>query len=118
MGAAEWMVVRVVVSDRSEGAGEENVLSAPLPELTPHPTVAFVPCPDDGACEGAASECAPCSVDIVGAVDLFPIVGGGSPSKDERRERLRSSEDVLTELPVGTVENERCPLGVPGFPFK
>lgn len=84
------------------------MLSAPLPELTPHPTVAFVPWPDDGACDGAASECAPSgSVDVVGAVDLFPIVGGGSPSKEERNECLRSTEDVLIELPVGTVEKER-----------
>lgn len=57
-GAAECIVVRVVVRDRTEGAGEENVLSLPRPELTPQPTVAFVPSPDDGACEGAASECA------------------------------------------------------------
>ncbi len=57
-GAAECMVVRVVVSDRTECAGEEKVLSLPRPELTPQPTVAFVPSPEDGACEGAASECA------------------------------------------------------------
>lgn len=37
-GAADCIVVSVVVSDRTDGAGEENVLSAPLP-LTPHPTV-------------------------------------------------------------------------------
>lgn len=110
------MVVSVVVSDRTEGAGEENVLSAPLPELTP--TVAFVSCPEDGACDGAASECAPPAVDIVGAVDLFPIVGGGRPSKEERRECLRSIEDALIELPVGTVENEQWPFGVSEFPFK
>ncbi len=57
-GATDCIVMRVVVSDRTECAGEEKVLSAPLPELTPHPAVVFVPCPDDGACEGAASECA------------------------------------------------------------
>jgi len=48
-GAAECMVVSVVVSDRTEGAGEEKVLSAPRAELTPPPIVALVPCPDDGA---------------------------------------------------------------------
>lgn len=112
------MVVSVVVRDRKEGAGEENVLPAPLPELTPQPTVALVACPDDGACEGAASECAPCSVDImVGATDLLPIVGGWRPSEEERSDRLRSTEDVLTESPVGTVENERLPAGMPPFPF-
>jgi hypothetical protein len=87
--AAEWIVVRVVVRDRTEGAGDENVLSAPRPELTPHPIVAFVPWPDDGACEGAASECATSgSVDIVAAVDLLPIVGGGRPSWEDRTDCL------------------------------
>jgi hypothetical protein len=81
-GAAECIVVRVVVKDRTEGAGEENVLSFPRAELTPHPTVAVVPSPDDAACDCAASECAT-SVDIVAAIDLFPIVGGGSPSSDD-----------------------------------
>jgi len=46
LGAAEWIVVRVVVSDRTEGAGDENVLSAPCAELTP--TVVF-PSPEDAA---------------------------------------------------------------------
>jgi len=83
-GAAECIVVRVVVSDRTEGAGEENVLSFPRPELTPPPTVALVASPDDGACEGAASECGwSCSVDMVAASDLLPIVGGGNPSTDD-----------------------------------
>lgn len=49
-------------------------------------------------------------METVAAVDLFPIVGGATPSSEDRIERLRSSEDVLIELPVGTVENERCPL--------
>jgi hypothetical protein len=45
-------VVRVVVKDRTEGAGDEKVLSFPRPpELTPHPTVAVVPSPDDAACD-------------------------------------------------------------------
>ena len=51
-GAAECIVVRVVVKDRTEGAGDEKVLSFPRPpELTPHPTVAFVPSTDDVACD-------------------------------------------------------------------
>lgn len=51
-GAAECIVVRVVVNDRTEGAGEEKVLSFPRPPvLTPHPTVAFVPPPDDAVCD-------------------------------------------------------------------
>jgi hypothetical protein len=39
IGATDCIVVRVVVKDLTDGAGEENVLSAPLAELTPHPTV-------------------------------------------------------------------------------
>lgn len=107
-GAADCMVVRVVVIDRTDGAGEENVLSAPRPEV-PYPIVAFVPSPDDGACDGAASECAfSASVDIVAAIDLFPIVGGGRPSSDDRTDCLLCRiDDVLMELPVGTVEKER-----------
>jgi hypothetical protein len=86
------------------------VLSAPRPELTPQPTVPLVASPDDGACDGAASECA-ISVDIVAAMDLFPIVGGGCPSSDDRTECLRRlSEVVLAEFPVGTVEKDRCPF--------
>ena len=104
--AAEWIVVRVVDSDLTDGAGDENVLSGPCPELTPHPIVALVPAPDEVACDGAASECA-MSVDTVAAVDLFPMVGG-LPSPDDRIDRLlRSMDDVLTELPVGTVEKDR-----------
>jgi hypothetical protein len=40
-------VVRVVVRDRKEGAGDENVLSAPRVVLCPQPTVFDVPAPDD-----------------------------------------------------------------------
>ncbi len=50
-GAADCIVVRVVVRDCTDGAGEENVLSAPRAA----PTVPVVPSPDDGAWECAAS---------------------------------------------------------------
>jgi hypothetical protein len=80
--------VRVVVKDRTEGAGDENVLSAPRVELIP-PIVAFVASPEDGACDGAASERAVSgSVDIVGAVDLLPMVGAGCSSCEDRVESL------------------------------
>lgn len=46
-GAAECIVVRVVVNDRTDGAGEEKVLSTPRPTLTP--TVPVVPWAEEGA---------------------------------------------------------------------
>jgi hypothetical protein len=106
VAAAECIVVRVVVKDRTDGAGDEKVLSAPRPVLTPPPTVADVPAADDAPLEGAASECAT-SVDIVGADDLLPIVRG-SPSSDSLTDRLlRFKDDVLIVFPVGAVEKER-----------
>lgn len=93
--------------DRTEGAGDEKVLSLPRPPvLIPHPTVVFVPSPDDAACDCAASECAT-SVDMVAAIDLFPMVGGGRPSSEDWIDSpLRPRDDELIVLPVGTVEKE------------
>lgn len=65
--------MRVVVKDRSDGAGEEKVLSAPLRVLGP-PIVAAVPSAEDAACDCAATERVPCSVDTVGAFDLDSAV--------------------------------------------
>jgi len=117
-GAAECIVVRVVVKDWTDGAGDENVLSAPGPELTPQPTVVFVPSPDDAACDCAASECA-ISVDIVAAIGLFPIVGGDSPSSDDQTENsLRFKDDELLVFPGGPVEKDWWPLPrAAHFPF-
>lgn len=42
-GAIDWIVVRVVVNDRTEGAGLEKVLSPPLLESIAPPTVRLVP---------------------------------------------------------------------------
>jgi hypothetical protein len=39
----EWMVVKVVVRDRTEGDGEENVLSPPFLESNPPFAVWVVP---------------------------------------------------------------------------
>lgn len=105
-GAAECIVVRVVVKDRTDGAGDENVLSGPRPELSPPPIVADVPAADEAACEGAASECA-ISVDMVGASDLFPMVGGWRSSSDTLAERLlRFKDEVLVVPAVGEVERD------------
>jgi hypothetical protein len=110
--AVECTVVRVVVSDRRDGAGDENVLSAPLPVLGPPPTVADVPAPDEAPWDCVASA----SVDIVGATDRFPIVGGGRPSTEERL--LRSMDEVLDVRPVGIDEEDKCPFtGAVKFPF-
>ena len=51
---ADWIVVRVVVRDRTEGAGEENVLSPPLLDSWPPPMVRAVPVREDAPCDGAA----------------------------------------------------------------
>ena len=52
-GAADCIVVSVVVNDRTEGAGDENVLpSPPRPlELWPPPAVVVVPALDCAASE-------------------------------------------------------------------
>lgn len=105
---AECIVVRVVVRDRTDGAGEENVLSFPRPELTLHPAVVAPSAEEAAPCEGAASECA-ISVDIVAAVDLLPIVGGGPPSSEMLAEcLLRFKDELLIVSPVGTGENDGC----------
>lgn len=80
-------MVKVVVRERTDGVGEENVLPSPPPlpiELNAPPAVAFV-----SAFEWAASESiVSWLVDTVGATDLLPIVGGGCPSLDTGSETL------------------------------
>lgn len=76
-GAADCIVVRVVVNDRTEGAGEEKVLpSPPAPcELTAPPAVVTVP-----ALDCAVSDCVVSGfVDSVGAADLLPLACEGLP---------------------------------------
>ena len=73
-GAVDCIVVKVVVIDLTDGAGEENVLPSPPPmplELTAPPAVAVVP-----AFEGAASETVSGLVDKVGAVDWLLVDKG------------------------------------------
>ncbi len=50
------MVVRVVVKDRTEGAGDEKVLSPPLLE-SKLPAVRLVPATEDSMLEEACKEC-------------------------------------------------------------
>lgn len=63
--AIDWTVVSVVAMLRTEGAGEENVLSRP-PSV--RGAVALVPAPDGASSDSAVSAC----VASVGALDLFP----------------------------------------------
>lgn len=63
-------MVRVVVKERTDGAGDENVLPSPPPtQLTP--VVAIVPALEFAASESAVSP----FVDSVGAVDFAPVMG-------------------------------------------
>ena len=71
-GAVLWIVVKVVDKDRTDGAGEENVLPSPPRScvLLAPPPVVNVP-----AFERPASLCVvPGWVAIVGAIDLVPAV--------------------------------------------
>lgn len=82
-GPTDWIVVKVVVKDRTDGAGEEKVLSPPLRESRPPPAVRLVPVTDDAMCEGAWMEwLVSWSVDMVGAIDIPPAVGGAGSSAD------------------------------------
>ena len=65
-------MVRVVVKERTDGAGDENVLPSPPPtQLNPPPVVAIVPALEFAASESVVSP----FVDRVGAVDFTPVIG-------------------------------------------
>lgn len=77
-------MVKVVVNDRTEGAGEEKVLpSSPQFELIAPPAVAMVPALEYAASDTAVS---PPLVDTVGAADFCPVPGGWFPWPDEARD--------------------------------
>lgn len=65
-GAMDCTVVSVVVIDRTDGAGEENVLSLPPSVFG---AVALVPAPEGAASDMAVSAC----VANVGALDLVNV---------------------------------------------
>jgi hypothetical protein len=103
VGAIVCIVVSVVVRDRTEGAGEEKVLSPPLLPFA----VRLVPATDVSPCEGAIIERhVPCSVDIVGAIERPPVVGAGCPSFDSCTESGRSRDDTLVNRRLGPVDTE------------
>jgi len=88
-GAADWMVVRVVVRERTEGAGEENVLPSPPVrplELRAPPTVTVVPAFESAV---AVSELTvSVVVETVGAADFLLIDCGCWSSLETGRDSL------------------------------
>lgn len=119
-GADDCIVVSVVVKDRTDGAGEENVLPSPPPlppALNVPPTVPVVPVFD-----GAVSELTVSGfVDKVGAVDLLLMVGACWSSLETGRDTLLCERDALLTLrPDGGVQKERwfgALLGIEAFFF-
>lgn len=96
-------MVRVVVRERTDGAGDENVLSPPLRPWA----VRLVSASEDGPCEMALIERdLPCSVDRVGATERPPVVGGGCSSLESRTDSSRSRDSVLANLRLGPDESE------------
>lgn len=67
------MVVKVVVRDRTEGAGLEKVLSPPLLESCPPPIVRLVPVTESVPWLSGASVEPSCSVDTVPATLRSPF---------------------------------------------
>lgn len=99
-------MVRVVVRERTDGAGDEKVLSPPLRESRPPLMVRLVPAIEDSRFERAVVERAVCSVEMVGAMDRPPVVVGAWPSVDSRADSVVGARDVtledLAEFPVMT----------------
>jgi hypothetical protein len=85
LGANDWIVVSVVASDLTDGAGLEKVLSPPLLESMPPPRVRFVPARELAPWLVAMRDCEPSlSVQAVPATLLAPLVGGGMLSIEVR----------------------------------
>lgn len=102
-GATVCIVVSVVVSDLTDGAGEEKVLSPPLRPLA----VRLVPASDDSPWEGASIErTVSCSVETVGAIERPPVVGGGRSSLDDLTESDLPREDTLADRRLGPEDSE------------
>ena len=100
-------MVRVVVRDRTEGAGEEKVLSPPLRDSKPPFAVRLVPATEEATCDGAFIEWpASWSVDTVGAMEMAPVVGGAPPSPEERKEARLCTMEGFEVWPVWAVVKE------------
>lgn len=105
-GAMDWIVVRVVVSERTDGAGDEKVLSPPRRDSMPPFAVLLVPAREEAPCDAAATDRdVSCSVDIVGAMDRE--VGGDRPlSSIEDRCEPWSPDVVADVMALSAVETE------------
>ena len=100
-----------MVSERTDGAGDENVLPSCLDSCAP-PIVRAVPVTDEAPCDGAFIDLeASWSVSTVSATDLAPAVGGFPPSSDSRADGLSSdvSLPVEAELSYGLPGRAGCP---------
>ena len=107
LGASDCIVVRVVVSERTDGAGDEKVLSPPRRDSKPPFAVRLVPARDDAPCDTAVMDrevYVSWSVETVGAIDRPPVVGGGRPSVDSRGDSLLPREVTLDDLALRPVE--------------
>jgi len=109
-GAIDWMVVKVVVRERTEGAGEEKVLSPPLRDSTPPCAVRLVPARDDAPWDRAVMDRAPSR-----SGDRASPVGRGRSSTEERKETSRSCDVVLDLLVLRAVESEGWLLRAPAL---
>jgi hypothetical protein len=107
----DCIVVKVVARERTEGAGDEKVLSPPLRNSIPPFAVRLVPVRDEAPCDGAVDLEVSFSVDIVGAMDLPPAVGGArrSPSSIDERAELSRAREVALVLVLLAVEAEYRP---------
>lgn len=106
--AIDWMVVKVVARERTEGAGDEKVLSPPRRNSIPPFAVRLVPVRDEAPCDGAVDLEVSFSVDMVGAMDLPPAVGGArrSPASIDERPELSRAREVALVLVLLVVETE------------
>jgi hypothetical protein len=95
LGATVCIVVRVVVSDRTEGAGEEKVLSPPLLPFA----VRLVPASEDPP---IVERHVSCSVDP----ERPAVVGGWRSSLESRTKSPRSRDTTLVSRRLGPVETE------------
>lgn len=103
----------MVVRERTDGAGDENVLSPPRRDSMPPFAVRLVPAREDAPCDAAVTDReVSWSVDIVGAMDRE--VGGDRPSTsmEDRRDPSWSRDAVVDVVALLAVETEGQPFSL------